>query len=216
MGHIEQPNGSLVFTDDASDVVGDLQAGHEFARRFAMFRDGTREQRENLPLEQRRNGMRWFETDTESEWRLIGGEWRQSNSFQSRFRSIAMDITNTQARMDWNGAGASFGVPDFEYAGGMFTCVQPGIFQLTGQVVALPAGLKVAFVVLIYKNRDLFFRAPANTEVGSEGGGSVAANIATAVECSVGDKLNVDVYANAAIGVDVAIGMNVLNIARVG
>jgi hypothetical protein len=216
MGYVEQPDGSLVFTEDAANPVGDLQRAHTYAKRFAMFRDGTRDERENLPIEQRRNGMRWFETDTESEWRLIGDEWRQSNSFQSRFRSIAMNITSTQSRMDWNGVGASFGVPDFSYSGGMFTCVQPGIFQLTGQVVALPAGLKVAFVVLVYKNGDLFFRAPANTTIGAEGGGSVAAVIATAVECNVGDNLNVDVYANAAIGVDVAVGMNVFNIARVG
>jgi hypothetical protein len=212
MGYVEQADGSLQFTDDASDPVGDFQRGHEYSKRFAMFRDGPRFSREVLPVDQRRNGMYWFETDTSSHWRLINDEWRQLNSFQSRFRSAAMNITSTQSRMDWNGAGASIGVPDFTYSGGMFTCVQPGVFQLTGQVVVQPAGARVAFVALVYKNIDLFFRAPAISATE----GSVAAPIATAVQCNVGDTLNVDVYANTAIGVDVAVGMNVLNIARVG
>lgn len=212
MGYVEQSDGTLSFTGDASNPVDDFQRGHEYAKRFAMFRDGTHAERESLPIAERRNGMRWFDTDTKSEWRLIDNEWRQSNSFQSRFRSTAMNITNTQSRMNWNGAGASFGVPDFTYSGGVFTCVQPGVFQLTGQVVVQPAGARVAFVALVYKNTDLFFRAPAISATE----GSVAAPISTAVECRVGDTLNVDVYANTAIGVDVAIGMNVFNIARVG
>lgn len=214
MGNIEQPDGTFVFTDDAKTAVDDFTKSHGYAKRFAMFRDGTRTERENLPVAQRRNGMRWFETDTKSEWRLIDNEWRQSNSFQSRYRSTALNITNTQGRMNWNGEGASFGVPDFEYSAGVFTCVQPGVFQLTGQVVVQPAGARVAFVALIYKNGSTqpFFRAPnvSATE------GSVAASIATAVECKQGDTLYVDVYANTAIGVDVASGMNVFNIARIG
>lgn len=213
MAYTEQPNGTLVFDDNATPV-DDLQRGHDYAVKFAMFRDGTRSDRENLPVAQRRDGMRFYETDTKSEWRLVNGEWRQSDSFQSRFRSNGMNITNTQSRMDWNGSGASFGVADFEYSGGVFTCVQPGVFQLTGQVVVQPAGARVAFVALIYKNGSTqpFFRAPniSATE------GSIAATIATAVECKQGDTLYVDVYANQSIGVDVASGMNVLNIARIG
>lgn len=214
MGNIEQNDGTLVF-DDNSDPVQDFTDSHTYAKRFAMFRDGTRLERENLPVAQRRNGMRWFETDTWSEWRLINNEWRQSNSLMSRFRSQAMDITSSTSRLDWNGAGASFGVADFDYAGGVFTCAQPGVFMLGGQIVVLPTvGKRVAFVALFFKNGATlpFFRAPGI----SAPEGSVSAPFATSVECKTGDTFFVDLYANETIPLDVASGMNVLNIARIG
>jgi hypothetical protein len=215
MGHTIQPDGSLLFDDDASNPVDDFQAGHDYAKRFAMFRDGTSTERTNLPPAQLRDGMEWYETDTKTRWQRIDGTWRQVRSTTTRTRTTAQNINNGSGTLDFNTATLVPDVPDFNYSAGVFTCQIPGVFLVTGLFSLQLAGASVGYTARIQKN---------GTNV-SEGAnvtstlGSTCVPLLASVDLEAGDTVRVLWFANiapAGVGMDVGLGKTYVTLTRVG
>jgi hypothetical protein len=215
MGYTEQPDGSLVFNDDASNPVDDFQRGHDYAKRFAMFRDGARSVRENLSDAQKRDGMEWYETDTKTRWQLIGGEWRQVRSTVRRTRTQPLDVGNNAGAFDFDEATASSPVPDFSYSAGNFTCEIPGEFLVTGLLSMKTAGAEVGFTGRVQLNGQTVTEAANITSTI----GSTCVPLLASVSMKVGDVLRMRAYVNLGnpgAGVDVGQGKTYVAITRVG
>lgn len=215
MGYIEQPDGSLVFTDDASNPVDDLQRGHDLAKRFAMFRDGTRNERENLPVAQKRDGMEWYETDTKTRWQLLDGEWRQARSTTRRTRTQPLDVGNTSPIIHFDEETAVSAVPDFAYSAGTFTCEIPGEFMVTGLFSMKDAGAAVGYTARVQRNGVTVTEAANITSTI----GSTCVPLIGTVSMNAGDTLRVLGYVNLnnpGAGVDVGQGKTYIAITRVG
>lgn len=129
-----------------------------------------------------------------------GTAWTLTGGLTRRYRASAMNLTSSQAVIDWNTADTAPSIADFTYSGGVFTAVAAGRFRIHAQVTFATTGSAVGTQIAVrVGTTDV-----ASSDIVTSTSGGVTNHVHRDITLAAGDTVQIQGSAGSTVALAVA------------